>query len=67
MKTRSGSKEHTLRTSDGGLISLRLTRKLAMEAHCTECMCWDDPKECTAKLCALYPFRKKTLATKRAG
>lgn len=65
-KARSGTAEHVVRTADGGYISLRLTRKRAMDAMCTECMGFEDnPKDCTAKLCPLYPFRAKTFETRK--
>jgi hypothetical protein len=63
-KPRSRTVRHTVRASDGGLISLRLTRKSAIAAQCTECMGDDHPINCTAYLCPLWPFRAKTLATR---
>ena len=58
------SPTHTIRAKNGQLITLRLTRKLAMSCFCTECLGWEDnPSDCTAPLCPLYPFRAKTLRT----
>lgn len=63
---RSGSMMHTVRTADGRYTVLRLTRKLAMAALCTECMGFEDnPADCTSYSCPLYPFRAKTLRTRR--
>ncbi len=57
---------HTIRAKNGLLLTLRLTRKLAMACFCTECLGWEDnPADCTAPLCPLYPFRAKTLRTQR--
>jgi hypothetical protein len=63
-KPRSRTVTHTVRSSDGGLISLRLTRKSAIAAQCTECMGFASPRDCTARLCPLWAFRAKTLATR---
>ena len=57
---------HTVRTNkeDGtGRVTIEnYQRALAIRLHCTECLGFEgDPtKDCTSKLCALYPFRKKT-------
>jgi hypothetical protein len=68
MSSRKGNQQHTIRCSNGRLISIRLTRKLAMSCYCTECMGWEgNPQDCTAKLCPLYPFRAKTLRTMRGN
>jgi hypothetical protein len=65
-KPRSGSAQHTIRASDGRYIRLRLTRKLAMAALCTECLGFEEnPADCTAKTCPMYPFRAKTGRTRR--
>lgn len=57
---------HTVRTKDGGSKAINITRGKAIKLFCTECMGWEgDPKACTAKLCPLYPYRGKTLATHR--
>lgn len=65
-KPKSGSVTHTVRTADGRHTVLRLTRKLAMAAMCTECLGFEEnPADCTSVLCPLYPFRAKTLRTRR--
>lgn len=57
-------KHHTMRTNTNGRVTLLLNRKVAIQAKCTECMGWEgNPKDCTAILCPLYPFRGKTLRT----
>jgi hypothetical protein len=64
--TRKGSPTHTIRAANGLLITLKLTRKLAMACFCTECLGWEtNPSECTAPLCPLFPYRVKTLRTMR--
>lgn len=61
---RRGIFEHVIRSADGRFVRLRLTRKLAMAALCTECLGFEDnPANCTAKTCPIYPFRAKTLKT----
>ena len=75
VKTQGGGKKptrgtsvvtHTVRTKDGNTKPLRMGRKLAVQAFCTECLGWEDePRDCTAALCPLYPFRGKTLATQK--
>jgi len=63
---RKSSPQHTLRAKNGLLISLRLTRKLAIACMCMECMGWEEnPADCTSPLCPLYPFRSKTLRTQK--
>ena len=63
---RKSTTEHVIRCANGKYASIRLTRKLAMAAFCTECMGWEgNPQDCTAPLCPLYPFRAKTLRTMR--
>ena len=65
---RKATVAHTVRTADGLHIELRLTRKLAMACMCTECLGFEDnPADCTAHLCPLYPFRAKTLVTRRGA
>ena len=57
-------KRHTMRTNTNGRVTLLLNRKIAIQAKCTECMGWEgNPKECTAVLCPLFPFRGRTLRT----
>jgi len=63
---RSKTQEHTIKTADGRLVTLKLTRKLAMACLCSECLGWEtNPADCTARYCPLYPFRVGTLRTKR--
>ena len=59
--------KHTVRTRDGGTITLSVfTRGKAIKVFCTECMGWDmHPKECTDPHCPLYPYRGQSLATQR--
>lgn len=51
--------KHTIRARHGGTIEVDLFRSKAIKIHCTECCGWGEfhPKDCTDKLCALYPFR----------
>ena len=57
-------RKHTMRTADEGTITLKVSRKLAMSAFCTECLGWEgDPQDCTSPLCPLYPYRVKTQTT----
>ena len=60
---------HKVRTADGGAVELpRYGRQLAIRAMCSECMGWEShPKDCTATLCPLYPFRGKTLRTRKGS
>jgi len=60
---------HTVRTADGGTIAIApYNRGKAIAIHCTECMGHEThPKECTSPLCALYPFRRRTLAAYHSG
>jgi len=58
--------KHTVRTDrhDGkGRLDIEpYTRGQAIKLHCTECLGFEgDPKECTSKNCALFPYRKKTM------
>jgi len=57
--------ERLIRCADGREKRIRLTRKLAIACHCTECMGFGDPKACTSPKCPLYGFRAKTLKTMR--
>lgn len=59
------SMKHEVKTNrpDGqGRVTIEsYTRGKAIRIHCTECMGHEsDPKDCTAKNCALFPYRKKT-------
>ena len=74
LRTKKGSKaarvslytSHTVRTRDGGERALKCGRMLAIRLMCTECLGWgDDPKDCTASLCPLFPFRGRTRASQR--
>ena len=57
---------HTVRTRDGGKKALRYGRKQAIKLFCTECLGWEsDPRECTAPLCPLFPFRGRTLKSQK--
>lgn len=59
---------HTFRTKDGGTRTMKVSKRKAIELHCTECMGWEaDPKDCPSTLCALYPFRKRTQAGLRSN
>jgi hypothetical protein len=63
-KPRTGTKMHTIRAADGGTVTLKISRKLAMSAFCTECLGFEtNPTECTSKMCPMYPFRAKTERT----
>ena len=59
--------KHRIRTADGGTKELdHYARRLAIRSHCTECMGWESPpRDCTSLHCALYPFRGKTLKTRK--
>lgn len=64
-KSHKAASCHTVRCKDGKTTTFKhYGRKLAMACFCTECLGWEDnPVNCTAPLCPLYPFRKKTEAT----
>lgn len=65
-KPRSGGVDHTILAANGRYTRVRLTRKTAMAALCTECLGFEDnPVFCTARTCPIYPFRAKTLLTRR--
>ncbi len=62
--TRRGTCTHTVRTKDGGTKTLKYGKKLAIYLTCTECLGWEvHPDDCSAKLCPLFPFRGRTLAS----
>jgi hypothetical protein len=62
----SKSKEHVIRTADGGRKKVKLTRCLGIKLLCVECLGFEgDPKDCTSPLCPVFPFRGKTLASMR--
>lgn len=66
-RKKSGS--HTIRHKDGGTVVVeKWTRTLAIKAHCTECMGFSNPVDCTDNLCELFPYRKRTeIAIRRPG
>lgn len=53
--------KHTIRAKDSGTVEVELTRNRAIKAMCTECLGFGEahPKDCTDKLCPLFPFRGK--------
>jgi hypothetical protein len=57
--------KHIVRAGNGKLIEIPLTRKTVMDAMCMECMGWTNPVKCPAKLCPLYPFRRRSERTMR--
>ncbi len=61
-------KSHTVRVADGETTTLEgYGRRLAILAMCTECLGWEThPRDCTATLCPLYPFRGRTTLTRKA-
>jgi len=65
-QSRSNGVEHIIRASNGRYLKLRLTRKEAIAAKCTECLGFEDnPISCTSPCCPLFPFRTKTFRTRR--
>lgn len=63
-----GNVSHTIRTRDGGTLTMRYSRKMAILLCCTECLGWEqDPKDCTSLMCPLWPFRGVTRASNKAG
>ena len=63
---RPKSKEHRIRTKDGGTKSLKYSRKKAISLFCVECLGWEvEPRDCTSVMCPLFPFRGKTLSSQR--
>lgn len=58
-------KRHTVRTKNGGLIELDITRNKAIKLFCTECMGYGEEniKNCTSIHCPLYPYRGSSLAS----
>jgi hypothetical protein len=54
--------EHTIRAADGGTVTAKLNRGKAIKAMCTECMGFEgNPRDCTSKLCPLFPWRGRIL------
>ena len=58
---KKGPVKHTIRTRDGGLIEVELTRSRAIKAMCTECGGYGEmhPKDCSSPHCPLFPYRGK--------
>lgn len=55
---------HVVRTKDGGTKAINATRGQAIKLFCMECLGWDThPKDCTARLCPLFPYRGRTQAS----
>jgi len=55
---------HYVRTKDGGLTALKLTRGLAIKLFCVECLGWEtNPADCGHTVCSLYPYRGNTRAS----
>lgn len=51
--------------ANGKYLIVRLTKKQAIQAHCTECMGFEEnPINCTSFACSLYPYRGRTLRTR---
>ena len=66
--------KHTIRQKDYGVRGNRVvdvdnyTRGLAIKIFCSECLGHEDhPKDCTAPMCPLYPFRGKSLKAWQEG
>jgi len=57
-----------IRKNDGGTKEVQLTPIKAIRFHCLDCVCWvpSEVKNCTSKLCPLYPYRMGT-NPERAG
>lgn len=55
--------EHTIRTKNGKLKKVKITKNIAIKLMCTECLGYGEahPSECSSVNCPLYPFRGKTL------
>ncbi len=51
--------KHTIRAKDGKTKEVSLTPLKAIRYQCLECVCWSpyEVKNCTGKLCPLYPYR----------
>ena len=54
--------EHTIRHKDGKTVTIKnYTVKKAVLLNCSECEGFEsDPRQCTDKLCPLWPFRGYT-------
>ena len=54
--------KHTIRHKDGRTVEVEMARALAIRLHCSECGGWEaHPKDCPDTLCALWPYRGKSL------
>ena len=53
------SVKHTIRSSNGGTVTVRLTPLTAITKCCRECMgfVFAEVERCTSPLCPLFPFR----------
>ncbi len=51
--------KHTIRSKDGGTKEVSLSPLRAIRFNCLECVSWSasEVKNCTAKLCSLFPYR----------
>lgn len=64
---------HTIRTRDYGKTKRvvdvpRYGKAKAIKVFCSECLGHEDhPKECSAKMCPLFPFRGKSQAAYAEG
>ena len=59
---------HIIKTRDGGRKGLSYTRAQAIKLFCVACLGWEvHPKECTAPLCPLFPYRGITLASQHGS
>ncbi len=54
--------KHTIRSKDGKTKEVVLSPLRAIRLNCLECVCWSasEVKNCTGKLCPLYPYRLGT-------
>jgi hypothetical protein len=54
--------KHTIRSKNGGTKTASLSPLKAIRLNCLECLCWapSEVKNCTGKLCPLYPYRLGT-------
>lgn len=55
--------KHTIRDNKGGSIEVEISRPQAIKVMCTECLGFgeENPRNCTDKLCPLWPWRGKSL------
>jgi len=54
--------EHEIRNKDGGTEKVLLAPVKSIRRFCLECVYWvpTEVKDCTDKLCAIYPYRLGT-------